>query len=190
MQSWNRRVNLTRITDLDEILIKHLLDSLLPSFWLPQSGQALDIGTGAGFPGVPIKIAHPELCMTLLESKRKKVSFLKVLLTRLQMQDIRAIQGKWQDLIEGGGFLVPITFDLITLRALRLTPDELERLAGSILNPGGTIAWWTGPELDLSAIDEYTEQVKKVGVSFEGCFPYNLPSLSKARSICVWKKHV
>lgn len=188
MQSWNRSVNLTRITDLREILIKHLLDSLIPSLWLPHLGKALDIGTGAGFPGVPIKIAHPELCMTLLESKRKKVSFLKVLLTRLQMRDIRAIQGRWEDLIETETVATPVNFDLIILRALRLNPYQLAGLAGSILNLGGTIAWWTGPNLDKSTISNYNSQLKKVGIRLEGCFPYNLPSISKTRNICVWKK--
>ena len=72
MLEWNSRLNLTRITEPEEIIIKHLLDSILPAKFLPSSGYALDVGTGAGFPGIPLKIVYPDLHMLLLDSNRKK----------------------------------------------------------------------------------------------------------------------
>ncbi len=188
MQSWNQRVNLTRITGLREILIKHLLDSLLPSRWLPRRGSALDVGTGAGFPRVPINIVHPGLTMTLLETKRKKVSFLKVLLTKLQVPNLRVIQGKWEGLIESQTRTTSARYDLITLRALRLNPDQLAQLAGSLLNNAGAVAWWVGPKADESIARYYNPHLKQFGIEFEGCFPYALPSLPNARNVCIWRK--
>ena len=61
MLQWNTRLNLTRITGREEIIVKHLLDSILPAKFLPSSGNALDVGTGAGFPGIPLKIVYPGL---------------------------------------------------------------------------------------------------------------------------------
>ncbi|MHC1725594.1 MAG: 16S rRNA (guanine(527)-N(7))-methyltransferase RsmG [Syntrophobacteraceae bacterium] len=72
MLEWNRRLNLTRIVSHNDIIVKHLLDSIVPAKYLPHSGPALDVGTGAGFPGIPLKIMSPALDFLLLDSNRKK----------------------------------------------------------------------------------------------------------------------
>src|SRR3979409_337267 len=73
---WNKSINLTAITDPDEVVEKHVLDSLALAPVLP-SGSLLDVGTGAGFPGIPVAIARPELEVVLVDSVQKKVAFLK-----------------------------------------------------------------------------------------------------------------
>lgn len=75
MLEWNLRLNLTRITESEEIMVKHLLDSILPASFLPSSGNALDVGTGAGFPGIPLKIVRPGLQMILLDSRQEEGQF-------------------------------------------------------------------------------------------------------------------
>ncbi|MCL4489302.1 MAG: 16S rRNA (guanine(527)-N(7))-methyltransferase RsmG [Chloroflexi bacterium] len=97
---WNMRLNLTGITDPNEIMVKHLLDSLsvAPLLNAPFHARLIDIGTGAGFPGIVLKIALPQLDVTLLEATGKKVQFLKHILVSLQIHGAEAIQGRAEDL--------------------------------------------------------------------------------------------
>ena len=71
---WNKKTNLTRITNIEEIAVKHFLDSMAALPYLPESGRVLDIGSGPGFPGLVLKIMRPALSITLIDSVRKKVS--------------------------------------------------------------------------------------------------------------------
>lgn len=84
---WNKKMNLTSIIKPEEIAIKHFLDSLLTfdAYKIPQNAKVLDVGTGAGFPGVPLKIARPDLNLTLLDSLNKRLIFLQSLLTSLNI---------------------------------------------------------------------------------------------------------
>lgn len=188
MLMWNKQSNLTRITDINEILSKHLLDSLIPARWLPNHGDTLDVGTGAGFPGVPLKIMHPELTMDLLDAQRKKVSFLKVLLAKLQIDGITCVQGRWQDYVcsDAAGLLPG--FDLLTLRALRLKPDELAAFAATALRVGGMVAWWIGSAESEASLQSYNSAMNHVGLVSEGCLSYELPLGRGVRRISIWKK--
>lgn len=187
MLDWNRRTNLTRITEFPEILIKHLLDSLLPARWLPQQGLALDVGTGAGFPGVPLKILRPQLKMVLLEANHKKVSFLKVLLARLSLKNSWVLHGRWEDFREIHHSLARERYDLITMRAVRLQAEHLTRFASRVLAPGGIFAWWAGPG-EKPDVDSF-HSVLEAGIEFQGSFPYSLPDTSRPRQLFVWQNH-
>jgi len=164
------------------------LDSLVPMRWLPAHGNSLDVGTGAGFPGIPIKIAHPELNMVLLEAHRKKVSFLKVALARLQLKGICAIQARWENFVTSRASGITQTHDLVTIRALRLSPDQFAVFAELTLSREGTLAWWAGPGVDENSIQPYNSAVNGLGIEFEGCISYRLPSASRPRKICLWIK--
>src|SRR6266851_9969029 len=85
---WNKSINLTSITDPDEVAEKHVLDSLAVVPVLP-SGSLLDAGSGAGFPGIPAAIARPALAVTLVDSVQKKVAFLKSALAELRLPRVR-----------------------------------------------------------------------------------------------------
>jgi 16S rRNA (guanine527-N7)-methyltransferase len=187
MLEWNSRVNLTRITDMREVVIKHFLDSLIPAKWLPESGQAVDVGTGPGFPGVPLKILRPELHMVLLEANRKKVSFLKFLLTRLGLKGLQALQTRWEDLCKANGPIAQGSCRLITMRAVRLEPGHLNLLAAKILEPGGIFAWWAGPEADAESAAEGIEHGNE-GMHFLERHAYRLPGADAPRQLLVWRK--
>jgi len=96
---WNEKINLTAITDFDEVLKKHFLDSISIGRILSQTDSVsiLDIGTGAGFPGIPIKIAFPNVEITLMDSLNKRVNFLNEVITTLSLDKITAIHGRAED---------------------------------------------------------------------------------------------
>ncbi|UCD85401.1 MAG: 16S rRNA (guanine(527)-N(7))-methyltransferase RsmG, partial [Deltaproteobacteria bacterium] len=90
LKRWNRKVNLTSLVEDREIIIKHFLDSLTPLKYLSKQSFILDLGSGGGFPGVPLKIAEPSLKVVLLESSKKKNSFLNHITSALSLQGITA----------------------------------------------------------------------------------------------------
>lgn len=96
---WNEKINLTAITEFEEVLKKHFLDSISIGRFLKQDEKAsiLDIGTGAGFPGIPIKIAFPETKITLLDSLNKRVNFLNEVIKELSLDNISALHGRAED---------------------------------------------------------------------------------------------
>jgi len=94
---WNRKINLTAIGSEEEIITKHFLDSLSLCPHLPRSVSILDIGSGAGFPGVPLKMADPTLEVTLTDSVGKKVDFQRHLIRTLGLKGIEAVHGRIED---------------------------------------------------------------------------------------------
>jgi len=187
MLRWNLRCNLTRITEPQEILGKHLLDALLPARWLPCRGRALDIGTGAGFPGIPLKILNPGLRMVLLEANHKKVSFLKVVLAQLHLENLTALQGRWEDLAAIASPLVHEPYGLITLRALKLPGPPFGSFAARTLQPGGILAYWGGPH---SGAEEFVSGRESIGdqLVFAGCQKYQLPGNYGQRQLLLWRR--
>jgi 16S rRNA (guanine527-N7)-methyltransferase len=192
MLEWNLRLNLTRITRREEIIVKHLLDCILPAKFLPSSGYALDVGTGAGFPGIPLKIVYPDLQVVLLDSSRKKVSFLAAVAAALGLKGIRVLHGRWQDLskIEEHAN----KFALITMRALRLEPEHIRSLASTVLGPGGVLAWWgAGDQERLTdgwAGCGGSENVKTnyCDMEFVDDLKYLLPGIKQLRAVWLWRK--
>ena len=86
--AWNKKINLTRITSVKDMAVKHFLDSMTALPYLPKSGRVLDIGSGAGFPGLVLKIMRPELEVTLIDGVRKKASFLQHVIRTLKLKNI------------------------------------------------------------------------------------------------------
>lgn len=101
LRAWNARANLTTIVERDQVIVKHFLDSLSVAPILrqtfsaaPGSHSLIDIGSGAGFPGLPLKIVFPEIHVTLLEATRKKVDFLEHIIALLQLRNVTAIHAR------------------------------------------------------------------------------------------------
>ncbi len=117
---WNNRVNLTAITDVGDVQIKHFLDSLtlLPLIKRisSESFRIIDVGTGAGFPGIPLKIAIPDIKMTLLEATTKKARFLEHIITEIQLSDIEVINERAEEAGKKSDYRE--SFDIVVSRAV------------------------------------------------------------------------
>jgi len=145
MVLWNRRINLTAVTDPFEMAIKHYVDSIAAIPLIKPGASLLDAGSGGGFPGIPLKIMLPSLDLTLLEARRKRVSFLKHILRTLGFVDVGVLNERLEEtaaaLLPGAGF------DVIVSRAF----SHLELFAAHampLLHPGGCLVAFKGTKGD------------------------------------------
>jgi 16S rRNA (guanine527-N7)-methyltransferase len=168
---WTRKVNLTAITDSKEILEKHFIDSLAVVPQVSGARSLLDIGTGGGFPGIPIKLALPDLDVTLLESSSRKVAFLKHALATLEMGDrIRALEGR----AEGRPQIEKVAkAEVVISRALH-APDEWVALGRKYVAEGGCLiamlgSKWGPPEIEAIAQQNGgTVEIRSYQLPFSG----------------------
>src|SRR5947208_10514903 len=118
---WNTRINLTAITDPEEVWLKHFLDSLslLSVYDKPQT-RLLDIGSGAGFPGLPLKIVRPGWQVVLLEATGKKVTFIQHVIETLHLKGVVAVHGRAEEFAHKQEYRA--TFDVVTARAVASLP--------------------------------------------------------------------
>ena len=141
---WNQRTNLSAIRDPRQMVSRHFGESLFAARHLPQGGTLLDLGSGAGFPGLPIALARPELSVTLAESQNKKASFLREVVRTLGVA-VEVWGGRVEDMPAGR------RFDLITLRAVDRPEIALE-VARARLAPGGSMLHFTVGEESNNAL--------------------------------------
>ena len=113
LQEYNKKINLTAIVETDEIYMKHFYDSLIPSFHHEIKGSLLDVGAGAGFPSLPLKIIYPDLDITILEPITKRTNFLEVVTKALSL-DVKIINERAEDFIKE----TSIKYDFVTARAV------------------------------------------------------------------------
>jgi len=116
LMKWNKRMNLTAIRDPLAIAEKHFVDSLIPASMVPPEASLLDVGSGGGFPGIPLKILIPSLKLTLIDASRKKVSFLKYIIRTLNLVDAGAYHVRVEELAENKAYANH--FGVIISRAL------------------------------------------------------------------------
>lgn len=116
---WNQKINLTAITDKDEVYLKHFYDSIAPilqGYLQNETIRLLDIGAGAGFPSLPMKILYPNLDVTIIDSLNKRISFLELLAEELGLTDVHFYHGRAEDFAQDKDFRGQ--FDVVTARAV------------------------------------------------------------------------
>ena len=165
LQLWNQSFNLTSITLNDEIIIKHFIDSLaaLRADSMRVGVRLLDIGAGAGFPGIPLKIARLDINITLVEPAVKKISFLRFIIGLLRLENVDIFQGTLEDFLNEG---LHDGFDYLTTRALK--HHLILGCGRRLLRQGGKVILFSSQPImpsflapDWSLTSEYTFQLQK-----------------------------
>ena len=189
---WNKTINLTTITDPYEVAVKHFVDSLAPAKLVSTGATLLDIGSGGGFPGIPLKVVIPTLSITLIDASRKKVSFLKHVIRTLKLEGIEALHIRAQDL--AGDPACRAYFDSITSRALTDLKSFIQQ-ALPLLSSKGKILALKGmvDQTELETVRSY--MLEEQNNSGSNCRPYrlavepyDLPFTQSKRSIIkIWQ---
>ena len=146
---WNQKINLTRITEKEDVYLKHFYDSLtiVKEIDLSKVETLCDVGTGAGFPGIVLKIFYPNLKIILIDSLLKRVNYLNEIIKELELKDIKAIHTRGEEYHE--------TFDVVTARAVA-NIEKLLKYTMHLVNKNGKLVAMKG-NID----EELTEEVKK-----------------------------
>ena len=196
--AWNKRFNLTAITDYDQVQVKHFLDSLtcllavrspqsavqVPAVDLGSSTRVIDIGAGAGFPGLPLKIVYPDLRLTLLEATGKKVGFLEYVVSCLGLDGVEVIKGRAEEWGRHAAYRE--RYDLVLARAVARLPVLVE-YALPFCRRGGLLVAHKGVDADAEA--KMAEvAIATLGGDLRRIVHLELPHLAEVRSLVVIEK--
>ena len=183
LMEWNRKINLTAITDPREVAVKHYVDAVAPLPYIPDSGRLLDIGTGGGFPGIPLKIMRPGQSMTLIDSVRKKINFVRHVIRQMPLEGIEALHTRAETLADT--VLPGDRFDVIVCRALS-DPHAALEFSQPLLAPGGRIILYQGPGTSPESGANLSLQVTAKGsVSRQTVVTYPLPYTRYTRRVVI-----
>lgn len=185
---WNSFMNLTAITDFDEVLKKHFTDSVSLIRAISDLGEKkyrmIDIGTGAGFPGIPLKIVFPNISVVLLDSLNKRVNFLKEVISKLQLTDITAVHGRAEDFAQNKEYRE--SFDLCVSRAVANLATLSEYCLPFVKKNGRFISYKSekvSEEFEISG-----KAISVLGGEYENQVTFELPDSDIYRNLFVIKK--
>ncbi len=158
---WNEKMNLTAITEENDVILKHFADcmSILPHLALQGNESVIDVGTGAGFPGIPLKIACPSISVTLLDSLQKRIGFLEEVTNTLSLQNVVCIHSRAED--GGQNPLYREQFDLCVSRAVA-NLAVLSEYCLPFVKVGGKLAALKGPDA-VKEVEEAKAALQKLG---------------------------
>ena len=172
---WNEKINLTAITEKEEVYLKHFYDSIAPilqGLIANQEIKLLDIGAGAGFPSLPMKILYPQLEVTIIDSLNKRINFLQLLAEELNLEGVHFYHGRAEDLAQDKNFRAQ--FDIVTARAVARM-QVLSELTVPFLKVGGKLLALKAS----NAPEELTEAQNALNLLFskvEDNISYTLPN--------------
>ncbi|MBO8164802.1 MAG: 16S rRNA (guanine(527)-N(7))-methyltransferase RsmG [Brevibacillus sp.] len=183
---WNNKMNLTAITDEDEVYLKHFYDSLTAAFFVSLAGinNLADIGSGAGFPSLPLKICFPHLQVTIIDSLQKRIGFLELLTKELGLDGVTAVHARAED--AGHDPQLRETFELVTARAVARL-NVLAEYCLPFVRVGGYFLAMKGANISFE-LNEAKQAIKKLGGKTDRLESFELPDGAGERNIVIIEK--
>lgn len=181
---WNEKINLTAITDEDDIILKHFVDSMTIIKYIKNNSSIVDVGTGAGFPGIPVKIANPSLNVTLVDSLNKRLLFLEDVINKLTLNQIKTVHSRAEEF--GQNKLYREKFDVATSRAVANLSVLVEYLL-PLVKVGGKCICMKGSEIE-EELKNSEDAIKLLGGEIERVEEFTLPESDIKRNIVIIKK--
>lgn len=182
---WNKRINLTAITDDMEIINKHFIDSIIANHYISNDDKKIiDIGTGAGFPGIPLKIINDNLDITLLDSLNKRINFLNNVINSLKLKNIKAIHGRAEEVFTKKD--AREKYDIAISRAVAPLNVLVEYMIPAIKINGICICMKGSKAKE--ELEEAKNAIKILGAKVEGMNHITIPNTDIQRNIIIIKK--
>ena len=181
---WNEKINLTAITETDEVILKHFIDSMTVFKYLVESKNIIDVGTGAGFPGIPIAIMNQNKNITLLDSLNKRIIFLNEVCSELKINNIKTYHGRAEEF--GHNKQHREKYDIAISRAVANMTTLVEYLI-PFIKVGGRCICMKGNDIE-EELEQAKFAIKELGGKIEKVESFNLPNSDMERNIIIITK--
>ena len=181
---WNEKINLTAIVEPKEIILKHFIDSLTIIKYIEPNKSVIDIGTGAGFPGIPVKIMREDLDITLLDSLNKRIHFLNEVIQKLELKNITAIHARIEEVAKNKQYRE--AFDVATSRAVANLTTLSEYMLPMVDLKGMAICM-KGSEIN-EEVSKSKNSIKLLGGKIDKIEEFTLPKSDNGRNLILIKK--
>lgn len=181
---WNEKINLTAIVEPKEIILKHFIDSITINKYIDSNAKTIDIGTGAGFPGIPLKIIRPDLNIELLDSLNKRVNFLNTVIEKLNLKNIKSTHARVEEF--GKNKSNRESYDIATSRAVA-SLNVLAEYMLPLVKVGGKCICMKGPNI-TEEINNSKKAIEILGGKIEKIEEFNLLDTNIQRTIIIINK--
>lgn len=181
---WNKKINLTAIVKPEEIILKHFIDSLTINSYINEKQKLVDVGTGAGFPGIPMKIYRPDLKVVLVDALNKRINFLNEVIKELKLENIETVHSRIEDFGKNNKYRE--SFDIVTARAVANLSVLSEYLL-PLANIGGKCICMKGNEVSEEC-DNGKRAIDILGGKILNIDSFQLPDSDISRNIIVLQK--
>lgn len=176
---WNEKINLTAIVEPKEVILKHFVDSITISKYIKVNGYIADVGTGAGFPGIPLKILRKDINVVLVDSLNKRINFLNEVINELELDNIKAIHNRAEEFGKNKEFREK--FDVVTSRAVANLATLSEYLV-PLAKVNGKCLCMKGPEIE-EEVNAGNKAIEILGGTISNIYKFNLPQSDIGRTI-------
>lgn len=181
---WNKKINLTAITEEKDIILKHFVDSLTVLKYIKENKSIVDVGTGAGFPGIPLAIMNESLKITLVDSLNKRINFLNEVCSKIKLKNTKAIHSRAEEFGQDNNYRE--SYDIAISRAVSNLTVLAEYLL-PLVKVGGKIICMKGPDIE-EELKQAKSAIDILGGKFERCDNFCLPKSDISRNIIIINK--
>ena len=181
---WNEKINLTAITEVEEVILKHFIDSMTVLKYIEDGEDIIDVGTGAGFPGIPIAIMEQRKKLTLLDSLNKRINFLNEICNELKIHNVKTYHGRAEEF--GHNKEHREKYDIAISRAVANMTTLVEYLI-PFIKVGGICICMKGNDIE-EELEQAKFAIKELGGRIEKVEKFNLPNSDMERNIIIIKK--